>query len=46
MNKYKQKSVSKEVSITIDVNIITKRTSKVCLVVVNDFWVLFPGVKN
>ena len=32
--------------ITIDINISIKRTSKFCLLVVNQFWVLLLGVKN
>ena len=30
----------------IDINISIKRTSEICLVVVNEFWVLLLGVKN
>ena len=33
-------------TVTIDINISIKRTSKISLMVVNEFWVFLLGVKN
>ena len=38
--------MNKEVEITIDITINTKRTSKIYLQVAHKFWVLLLGVKN
>ena len=46
INKYKQVSVNKEVQTTINIIISIKRTSKICLVVVNEFLVLLLGIKK
>ena len=39
-------NVNKEVQIPTDINISIKKTSKICLEVVNEFWVLLLGVKS
>ena len=46
VNKYWQVSVNKKVLITIDIDISIKRTYKICLLVVNEFWVFLLGVKK